>query len=398
VVRIARRVRVFGQYSLMTQTSPELPAGTTARPAAAQPSDGVRTGALRRDAAAGTANARTHPDPRRDQAGPRGLADANGGALVQSPRDPNDHIRPRRKKTQLMCTRTVLIGLAATTALTLSACGHSTSTHSNATAPGGSTAPMSGHMPVQPGGHTGMSGMPSSAGNGLSGTVHGYTLSLYGQTMPGMRMPLIFAITKNGKPVAQFDSEQTKLMHVYLIRTDLTGFQHLHPAMDSRGIWSTTPSMLSAGTYRVYTQFLPHADASAGAVVLSRTMTVGGYPGPKAALPAPSPTTSVDGYTLTVTGQPKAGTETPLRISITRNGKPVTDLEPYLDSYAHVTAIHHGDLAFAHLHPAGSSHSNHGGPTLTVNAALPEPGTYRLFIQFQTAGRVHTAPITLNVR
>ncbi|HZE01023.1 MAG TPA: hypothetical protein VE155_04575 [Pseudonocardiaceae bacterium] len=30
---------------------------------------------------------------------------------------------------------------------------------------------------------------------------------------------------------------------------------------------------------------------------------------------------------------------------------PVTDLQPYLDTYAHLTAFHGGDLAFADLHP-----------------------------------------------
>ena len=27
---------------------------------------------------------------------------------------------------------------------------------------------------------------------------------------------------------------------------------------------------------------------------------------------------------------------------------------PYLDTYAHLTAFHEGDLAFAHLHPHGA--------------------------------------------
>jgi hypothetical protein len=193
-----------------------------------------------------------------------------------------------------------------------------------------------------------------------------------------------------------FDPEQTKLMHFYLIRNDLTGFQHLHPTMNAAGTWSVTPSALTAGKYRVYTQFRPHADPNGAALVTSRPITVGGKAASAAALPAPSGRTAVDGYTVAVTGRPNAGTETPLQISISKNGKPVTDLQPYLDTYAHVTAIHAGDLAFAHLHPAGAAHGAHGGPTLTVHADLPMAGKYRMFIQFETGNHLHTAAITLS--
>jgi hypothetical protein len=186
-------------------------------------------------------------------------------------------------------------------------------------------------------------------------------------------------------------------MHFYLIRDDLSGFQHLHPTMDAAGTWSVTTQALMAGSYRIYTQFMPHAAASGGALVLSRPIIIGGSAAPSATLPAASSTTTIDGYTLAVAGAPKGGVETPLRITISKGGTPVTDLQPYLETYAHVTAIRAGDLAFAHLHPAGAVDGDHGGPTLTVNADLPEAGIYRMFIQFQTAGQPHTAPITIKV-
>jgi hypothetical protein len=39
----------------------------------------------------------------------------------------------------------------------------------------------------------------------------------------------------DGRPVTAFEPEQTKLMHFYLIRSDLTGFQHIHPSMSPGG-------------------------------------------------------------------------------------------------------------------------------------------------------------------
>jgi hypothetical protein len=297
--------------------------------------------------------------------------------------------------------RSLLAGISAGAALLLAACGSSSSTHTSAGQSGTSTPGMSTSMPgmntSSSPSSNGMGGMNMSSGTGLADTVNGHTLTVHCRPMSDMSMPVTFTITKDGKTVTQFDPEQTKLMHFYLIRDDLSGFQHLHPTMDTSGTWSVTLQPLMAGSYRIYTQFLPHAAASEGALVLSRPIMIGGSAAPSATLPAANSTTAIDGYTLTVAGTPKAGVETPLRISISKGGTPVTDLQPYLDTYAHVTAIRSGDLAFAHLHPAGSVKGDHGGPMLTVNADLPEAGAYRMFIQFQTAGQLHTAPITITV-
>ena len=48
--------------------------------------------------------------------------------------------------------------------------------------------------------------------------------------------------------------------------------------------------------------------------------------------------------------------------SPSKGSKPVTDLQPYLDTYAHLTAFHEGDAAFAHLHPTTKVTGDHGGP------------------------------------
>ncbi|MBP0450677.1 hypothetical protein J5Y04_14145 [Kitasatospora sp. RG8] len=83
--------------------------------------------------------------------------------------------------------------------------------------------------------------------------------------------------------------------------------------------------------------------------------------------------------------------------TISQDGRPVTDLQPYLDSYAHLSAFHEGDQALAHLHPANPVNGDHGGHTLSFRALLAEPGDWRVFLQFQTAGQLHTAELTLHV-
>jgi len=114
-------------------------------------------------------------------------------------------------------------------------------------------------------------------------------------------------------------------------------------------------------------------------------------------LPRASGTTTVDGYTIAVKGDLMAGMAHRLTATVTKNGKPVTDLQPYLDTYAHLTAFHQGDLAFAHLHPETKADGDHGGPALTFHAEFAQSGNWRLFLQFQTGGKLHTAALTLHV-
>ncbi|MFD0580222.1 hypothetical protein [Dactylosporangium darangshiense] len=64
------------------------------------------------------------------------------------------------------------------------------------------------------------------------------------------------------------------------------------------------------------------------------------------ALPAPSRTAEVDGYTVTLAGDLVPGSSSRLTLSVSRHGTPVTDLEPYLGAYGHLVTLRDGDLAY----------------------------------------------------
>lgn len=285
-------------------------------------------------------------------------------------------------KLQLSTIATTAVALLA-----LAACGNGDTDESSTDEHAGhattSTEAMDHAMP----------GMDMGATDGLAASENGYTLELAPITDPAA--PITFTITKDGTAVSEFTPEQTQDLHFYMIRSDLTGFEHVHPTMAADGTWTAPTTPHTPGAYRVYTQFTPTADEESGALVLSTPLTLPGAAAPDAPLPAPAASTSVDGYDLEVTGMLMAGGDSTLTITITKDGAPVTTIEPYLESYAHVTAIRAGDLALAHLHPNGGAVTTPGGPTLSVDAHLSEPGDYRLFIQFQTDGVLHTAPITL---
>ena len=83
-----------------------------------------------------------------------------------------------------------------------------------------------------------------------------------------------------------------------------------------------------------------------------------------------------------------AGAESELAFTVTRGGRRVA-VEPYLGARGHLVALRQGDLAFLHVHP------DEDRPTFM--ATFPTAGTYRLFLQFRTEGRVHTAAFTQQV-
>ncbi|MFI1619479.1 hypothetical protein ACH4VT_21335 [Streptomyces lydicus] len=293
---------------------------------------------------------------------------------------------------------TVAASLGGALALALTACGSPTSHDSSM--PGRDT-PSSVASTAQGTHHddSAMPGMTMNTGDGLVTKKDGYTLAAKAATLPtGKATSYRFAITgPDTKPVTDFAVEQTKRLHFYAIRSDLTGFQHVHPTMADDGTWTAGLGALRPGSWRLFAQFTPRTGAGKGQdFVLSRTVTV---PGSAATtvLPKASTTATVDGYTVTVHGELMAGMAHPLTVTVSKDGKPVTDLQPYLGTYAHLTAFHEGDQAFAHLHPENKVEGRRGGPSLSFHAELAKPGNWRLFLQFRTAGTLHTAALTLRV-
>jgi hypothetical protein len=303
--------------------------------------------------------------------------------------------------------RMLLAATGAALSLALTACGSTPS--GDGSMPGMPGMP-SAARPTTPapvsampstGDMDGMGAVPT--GNGLAATSNGYTLN--STTTVPLTTGYRFTITDpDGKPVTSFTLEQTKRLHFYAIRSDLTGFQHIHPTMAPDGTWTAPLAALTPGNWRMFATFTPATGPGQGTdFVLSRTLTVPGSTTPTPLPPAAASTTvdgytaTVDGYTATVTGDLMAGMPHPLTITITRHGEPVTDLQPYLDTYGHLTAFHEGDQAFAHLHPTTAVTGDHGGPTLSFHTELPTTGNWRLFLQFRTGGVLHTAQLTLRV-
>ena len=197
--------------------------------------------------------------------------------------------------------RVMLATLAGSALPLLTACGGGSATPG---AHGAGHTSTSDPMPstTQMGDTSGTGAHQADAGKGLLSTEDGYTLKPSSTALTVGKQTISFQILdKDRMPQTAYVEDQTKMLHFYLVRLDLTSYQHLHPTLKN-GTWSIEVNPTAPGPYRMYTDFI--AKDSAGAehpLVLSTVLTAPGTYTP-VTLPPASSSATADGLTATLTG------------------------------------------------------------------------------------------------
>jgi hypothetical protein len=229
------------------------------------------------------------------------------------------------------------------------------------------------------GAHSGVSDTPG----GLQVSQNGYTFQQVTTDDDEFRFRIV---GPDDKPVTAFDVEHDKKLHLIVASRDLTSFRHLHPEMSPDGTWRAGLP-LEPGAYRAFADFKP---TGGDKLTLGLDLLVPGDYQPKPLPHADSEARTGD-YTVKLAGTPEPGKASKLTLTVSKDGKPVTDLEPYLGAYGHLVALRAGDLAYLHVHPEDTGRS---GPEVTFYAEVPSDGAYRLFLDFKHDGKVRTAAFT----
>ncbi|HRC46039.1 MAG TPA: hypothetical protein PLS72_02080 [Ilumatobacteraceae bacterium] len=182
-----------------------------------------------------------------------------------------------------------------------------------------------------------------------------------------------------GSDVTEFTEAHGSLLHVVVIRPDLSDFQHVHPTIGDDGSWDV---MLPApGQWHLVFDSTP--TGAPGPVVVSANID---DETPVATVPLPPADDTVDVAGLVVT---RDG----FTFSVANaDGSMLMGLEPYLGQAAHLVAMRQGDLAYTHLHPSEGMTG-----MFMFGTGITEAGTYRLFLQFGYQGDVLTVPFTVVV-
>jgi hypothetical protein len=209
--------------------------------------------------------------------------------------------------------------------------------------------------------------IPKSPGGGLSGLK--FTV----------RDPESNAVVKD------FLTVHERLFHLFVVGRDLEYFEHVHPESAADGSFVLTQA-IPPGEYMLIADFLPRG---ATTQMVQRALIVGGT--------APAEPRVVATHDVRITMQTEdfaAGKYACLTFTVTdaKTGRPVTDLEPYLGAPAHMLLVR-ADLTDAvHAHPEEIAT---GGPVVSFHPLVPAAGDYKLWVQFQRAGRVITEPFLL---
>ncbi len=229
---------------------------------------------------------------------------------------------------------------------------------------------------------------------------------------------LVIAIKDpQGKPVTKLETVHEKILHLLVVSKDLSWFAHEHPELRPDGTLRVAFAFPAPGEYMLYHDFTP---PGVGQQVVRAMVSVPGT------APSPVPLTLdgpgakvVDGYSVTLrTKKPlRVNEEAELDFEVSKDGKPVTDLQPYLGAMGHLVIISQDLEHFVHSHPLEKSgaagHSDAkpgahqhgasaaaaaaGGPEVRFHAHFEAPGLYKAWGQFQRGGKVLTVPVVVKV-
>jgi hypothetical protein len=238
-----------------------------------------------------------------------------------------------------------------------------------------------------------------------------------GQITAGTPVTVSFTVLQpSGKPLTQYKTGPGPHtgVHLIIVRQDLAYIIHQHPPVGPNGLLRQTVTFPAPGPYKVLVDVYPNISGGQPNFQLSQTVTVGGPYRPRP-LPPFRADLVVDGYHVDMQGHPSlhAIQAQFVNVEVTDAHGHKATFVPWFGALAHAIFFHEGSLDYFHTHICAPNAPNCGllqGVTssrvsgtstapgkLTIGVLLPEPGTWRLFLQMMLGGRVVTAPYTLQV-
>jgi hypothetical protein len=113
---------------------------------------------------------------------------------------------------------------------------------------------------------------------------------------------------------------------------------------------------------------------------------------------AADPATTVE--LISVPRHLTAGTHVRLLFRIAENGRPVTDLAPYIGAMGHCVAISQDTQTYLHCHPEqllAPSPDARGGPDVAFHTIFPKSGRYKVWGQFRRGDQILVSDFVIDV-
>ena len=185
-----------------------------------------------------------------------------------------------------------------------------------------------------------------------------------------------------------------KKVQLIIVRKDLSAFYHEHPEYTAEGNYRAPFTFAKGGEYVLFQDYTP---AGSGHQLGRQPVTVSGPKYTPVKFSKDQMQWQQDGYqaTLSFDKALSVGQLLAMKINLTKNGQPVTNLENYLGALGHVVVISEDTERYLHVHPNDQTDK---GPNIGFNTSFEAPGLYRVFLQFNHAGQIHTGNFTVNVK
>lgn len=204
-----------------------------------------------------------------------------------------------------------------------------------------------------------------------------------------------------GEVIKNFSINQEKIMHLIIISDDLKYFDHVHPDYKD-GIFSINYKFVNSGNYHLYADFKPEGMSEQ---YYPFNMVVGSGGGTVSKTKPEFTTETVVGGIKAQILLPKnmnakdlnAGTEIiGLKLTNDKTGEDLKNIEPYLGAFGHLIMVNTVNYEYVHIHPKQAYTPIPGetaGPIVQFSPLgiynKVNPGTYKLFAQFQIDGKMH---------
>ena len=184
-----------------------------------------------------------------------------------------------------------------------------------------------------------------------------------------------------------FERTHEELMHLIIVRDDLTQFAHEHPVLGSDGVFRLSYVFRVGGEYHLFADVAPK---SAGSQILMAKLKVSG----SARATTAREVDRSDGSRVELKSD---GAQFPIgkTTRVVFSMQPADGLEPYLGARAHLIAIYQDAITFVHAH-ADESQPFDG--KFEFLARFPQSGSYRAWVQFKRNGQVTTREFTLEAK
>ena len=279
-------------------------------------------------------------------------------------------------------------------------------------------------------------GNAGSSSERQAGKVSADFKTIPAEVIAGEPAELVFTVRNDkGEVIKDLPVVHEKPLHLLVVSDDLAEYYHIHPDPQADGSYRVSFTFPNGGSYKLYADYTRPDSAQ---VVENFMLKVSGTERARVDLKADENLEKIiDGFRFVMKPDAEliAGKELMLnfKVSDAKTNQPITDLEKYLGEYAHFVIISQDLTEFVHAHPMskaehadGSHDMNNMGTTdqkmdeskphshddkremkdmkmqspseVSAHTTFPKSGLFKIFAQFQRAGKVITVPFVVNIK